>query len=261
MPLIYLPDIRLNAQLTGPKDAPALIFAHALGTDHTIWSDTIKLLPHYQCLTYDQRGHGASDCPAPPYTMGALIRDIECLTDHFALKSAVIIGASLGGLVAQGLAVKRLDLILAMVLSNTAARIGTPVMWQQRIEAVRADGLDAYADGAMQRILGPTYKTHPNLPYLRNLLTQTNPDGWIGCAAAIAGTDFYTTTASLRLPTLAIAGARDGTTPPDLVRETAELIPGHRFALMRGVGHLPMVEKPAEYAALLETFLQDIGHL
>ena len=261
MPLIYLPDIRLNAQLTGPKGAPALIFSHALGTDHTIWAETLKHLAHYQCLTYDQRGHGASDCPAPPYTMGALIRDLERLLDHFDLKNAVVIGVSLGGLVAQGLAVKRLDLVRAMVLSNTAARIGTQALWQQRIQDIRATGLDAYADEAMQRILGPQFKTHPNLQYLRNLLTRTNPDGWIGCAAAIAGSDFYTTTASLRLPTLAVAGANDGSTPPDLVRETAELIPGHRFALMRGAGHLPMVEQPAAYAALLQTFLRDIGHI
>ncbi|MBC7477545.1 MAG: 3-oxoadipate enol-lactonase [Pseudorhodobacter sp.] len=260
MPLIYLQDIRLNAQLTGPRGAPALVFAHALGTDHTIWSQVLNHLPHYQCLTYDQRGHGASDCPEPPYTMGALVRDAERLVDHFQLTNSVMIGVSLGGLVAQGLAVKRLDQVRALVLSNTAARIGTPEMWHQRIERIRLQGLETYADEAMQRILGPNCKTHPHLDYLRCLLTNTNPNGWIGCAAAIAGTDFYTTTASLRLPTLAIAGSNDGSTPPDLVRETADLIPGHRFALMRGVGHLPMFEKPAEYAALLESFLQDIGH-
>lgn len=260
MALIYLPDIRLNARLSGPKGAPALVFSHALGTDLTIWDGLLTHLPGYQCLTYDQRGHGASDCPEPPYTMGALIRDLEGLLDHFGLTQAVAIGASLGGLVAQGLAIKRLDLVRAMVLSNTAARIGTPEMWHQRIEQIRLRGLDDYADSAMQRILGPAFKTHPCLPYLRDLLIRTRPDGWIGCAAAIASTDFYTTTAGLRLPTLAIAGANDGSTPPDLVRETAELIPGHRFALMRGAGHLPMVEKPAEYAALLGHFLHAIGH-
>jgi 3-oxoadipate enol-lactonase len=261
MAKIYLPDIRLNAHLSGPTTAPTLVFAHALGTDLSIWDGTLSHLQStYQILTYECRGHGASDVPKPPYTMGALIRDLERLMEHFALKDAVIIGASLGGLVAQGLAVKRLDLVRGLILSNTAARIGTPTLWQSRIDEITKTGLDAYADGAMQRILGAGYATNPALPYLRNLLTQTNPDGWTGCAAAIAGTDFYTTTASLRLPTLAIAGANDGTTPPDLVRETADLIPGHRFALMRGAGHLPMVEKPAEYAALLETFLSEIGH-
>lgn len=261
MPLIYLPDIRLNARLDGPPGAPPLVFAHALGTDLSIWDGMLThLAGPFRILTYDIRGHGKSDVPPPPYAMGALITDLERLMDHFSLTEAVVIGVSLGGLVAQGLAVKRLDLVRGLVLSNTAARIGTPDLWTRRIAEVRATGLDAYADGALRRILGPRHKTHPDAPYVRALLTHTHPDGWTGCAAAIAGTDFYTTTAALRLPTLAIAGANDGTTPPDLVRETADLIPGSRFALMRGAGHLPMVEKPAGYAALLATFLSEIGH-
>ncbi len=261
MPLIMLPDIRLNARLQGPANAPVLVLSHALGTDLTIWDGVVALLQdRTRILTYDHRGHGASDVPAPPYAMGALIRDLERLMDHIGLKDAVVVGVSLGGLVAQGLAIKRPDLVRALVLSNTAARIGTPALWHRRIDEVRQTGLDSYAEGAMQRILGLRYQTHPHHAYLHDLLTRTDPDGWTGCAAAIAGTDFYTTTASLRLPSLAIAGANDSTTPADLVRETAELIPGHRFALMRGAGHLPMVEKPAEYAAILETFLADIGH-
>ena len=260
--MIYLPDIRLNARLTGPARAQALVFSHALGTDMTIWDGVRDALQtRYRILTYDARGHGGSDIPAPPYAMGALITDLERLIDHFALRDTVLIGASLGGLVAQGLAVKRLDQVRALVLSNTAARIGSPDLWQRRIAEVREMGLAAYATGAMQRILGPRFAAHPQHAYLRRLLIQTHPDGWTGSAAAIAGTDFYTTTATLRLPTLAIAGANDGTTPPDLVRETAALIPGHRFHLMRGAGHLPMVEKPGEFAATLQTFLTEIGHV
>ena len=75
MPLVYLSDIRLNASLAGPPDGPVLVFAHALGTDHTIWNGTrAALTGRYRVLTYDQRGHGASDTPAPPHSMGALIR-------------------------------------------------------------------------------------------------------------------------------------------------------------------------------------------
>jgi 3-oxoadipate enol-lactonase len=99
------------------------------------------------------------------------------------------------------------------------------------------------------------------MPRIRDRLTTMNPQGWIGCAQAIAGSDFYTTTATLTLPTLVIAGDRDGTTPPDLVRETADLILGSRYALMRGAGHLPFLEKPADYATLLVDFLRSIGHL
>ena len=67
--------------------------------------------------------------------------------------------------------------------------------------------------------------------------------------------------AAITLPTLAIAGSNDGSTPPDLVRETAELIKGSKFHLMRGAGHLPMAEKPEEYATILTDFLDQIGHI
>ena len=113
----------------------------------------------------------------------------------------------------------------------------------------------------MERIFGRGWQTNPAMPRIRALLEATNPQGWIGSAHAIAGADFYTTTAALTLPSLVIAGANDGTTPPDLVRETAELIPGYRFHLMQGVGHLPMVEQPETFATLLKTFLAEIGHI
>lgn len=261
MPLIYLQDIRLNAVVEGLADAPPLLFCHALGTDLTLWEAVIPALsPRYRCIRYDARGHGLSDVPAPPYTMGALIRDAERVLDHFAARDAVVIGSSMGGLVAQGLATKRLDLVRAMVLANTAAKIGGPALWEARIAEVAADGLAAYAPGAMERMFGRGWQTNPAMPRIRAILEATNPQGWIGSAHAIAGADFYTTTATLTLPSLVIAGANDGTTPPDLVRETAELIRGHDWALMRGVGHLPMVDKPAEFTALLDTFLARIGH-
>jgi 3-oxoadipate enol-lactonase len=261
MPLIYLDDIRLNAEITGPVEGPPLVLIHALGTDLTLWDDLIPLLPpRLRLLRMDLRGHGRSDIPAPPYAMGALIRDVERLMDHFALKDAVVLGVSLGGLIAQGLAVKRLDLVRGLILSNTATRIGTPDLWSRRIAEVQSTGLAPYAPGAMERMFGRHWREAPAMPGIRQMLLDTDPDGWTGCAAAIAGTDFYTTTASLTLPTLAIAGALDGSTPPDLVRETAELIRGHRFALMRHAGHLPMVDSFDAFSALVGEFLSSIGH-
>jgi 3-oxoadipate enol-lactonase len=92
------------------------------------------------------------------------------------------------------------------------------------------------------------------------MVEVTPAAGYAGCSAAIAGTDFYTPTAALRLPALVIGGSEDGSTPPDLVRELADLIPGARFELIRGAGHLPCVERPEAFAALLNGFLKDIGH-
>lgn len=261
MSLIYLDDLRLNAEISGPEGAPALVLIHALGTDLTLWDEILPALPRTRILRFDIRGHGASDVPAPPYAMGALIRDTERLMEHFGLKDAVVAGVSLGGLIAQGLAVKRMDLVRAMVLSGSAARIGNPALWQTRCAEVAAGGLAATAPSAMARMFGRDWQGNPAAQKALRLLLECDPIGWTGCAQAIAGCDFYATTAALTLPSLLIAGDRDGTTPPDLVRETADLILGHRFALLRGAGHLPMLDSPAAFSALLTDFLRAIGHL
>ena len=193
--------------------------------------------------------------------MGALVSDAEALLDHLKVRNCVFVGLSIGGMIAQGLAVKRMDQVRAMVISNTAAKIGTAEMWNDRIAAVQAGGIEALADTIMERWFSKPFRATPELTAWRNMLTRQPAEGYIGCSAAIAGTDFYTTTASLTLPTLAIAGSEDGSTPPDLVRETADLVKGSRFELIRGAGHLPCVEKPAEYAAVLTKFLKDIGHV
>ncbi len=260
MPLIFLPKLRLNAEISGPLTGPPLVLLHALGTHMGIWDDLLPYLPSHRILRVDLRGHGASDTPDAPYSMGAMIHDVEGAMEHFAMMDAVVIGVSLGGLIAQGLAIKRLDLVRGMVLSNTAAKIGGPSLWQSRIESVSKGGLEPYSAGAMERIFGPLWRTAPQMPGVRQMLLYTKLQGWIGAAHAIAGADFYTPISTLHLPALVIAGARDGTTPPDLVRETADILLNADYHLMRGVGHLPMVEDAAAFAALLLPFLTRIGH-
>lgn len=260
MPLIYLPDLRLNAHVTGPEGGAPLLLIHGLGQDHRLWQSLSQQLPGHRILSYDLRGHGASDCPPAPYSMGSLIRDAERLCEHVGMKETVVIGHALGGLVAQGLAVKRLDLVRGLVLSNTAARIGFSSQWQDRIARVREGGMAALHDEAMERWFGRAWRDAPGLAEASARFLATDPEGWAGCAAALSGTDFYETTATLRLSCLAIAGTHDAATPADLVRETAELIPGHRFALIRGAGHLPMTDRPVEYANAIKTFLSEIGH-
>lgn len=239
-----------------------MVFTNSLGTDLRLW-DEIRphLPPGLRIIRYDTRGHGLSGCPPGPYAMGALVSDIEALLDGLDVRDCVFVGLSIGGLIAQGLAVKRLDQVRALVLSNTASKIGTAEMWQDRISKVRDGGIEALADPTMERWFSNSFRATDALSAWRNMLTRQAVEGYVGCSAAIAGSDFYATTARLTLPTLAIAGSEDGSTPPDLVRETADLIPGSRFALIRGAGHLPCVEKPQEYAQILTAFLTEIGHV
>lgn len=261
MQLADLGDVQLHYRIDGDPDGAPVVFANSLGTDLRLWDAVLPLLPDgLKLVRYDLRGHGLSSVPAAPYSMGAMVRDAEQLLDLLEIRDCVFVGLSIGGMIAQGLAVKRLDQIRALVLSNTAAKIGTADMWQQRIDAVMTDGIAPLVDGVMERWFGREFRATPEIAVWRAMLAQQSPVGYSGCCAAIAGTDFYTPTSGLRLPTLGIAGSEDGATPPDLVRETIDLIPGSSFSLIRKAGHLPCVENPKEYAALVTTFLQDVGH-
>lgn len=255
-------DVRLHYRVDGPDDGAPVVFANSLGTDMRLWDPILPMLPKgLRIIRFDKRGHGLSSCPAGNYSMGSLVTDTERLLDHLGVKECVFVGLSIGGMIAQGLAVKRLDLIRAVVLSNTAAKIGNTQMWDERIGDVRKGGIEALADAVMERWFATQFRATPELELWRNMLARQDDNGYIGCAAAISGTDFYTPTSGLRLPALGIAGSEDGSTPPDLVRETMDLIPGSKFHLIRKAGHLPCVEQPEEYAQVLTGFLKGVGHV
>lgn len=253
---------RLHYRVDGPDDGAPVVFANSLGTDMRLWDPIIPLLPKgLRLIRFDKRGHGLSSCPPGPYSMGTLVSDTEKLLDFLNVRNCLFVGLSIGGMIAQGLAVKRLDQIRAIVLSNTGAKIGTKEMWSERIDIVRNDGIEAVADNVMQRWFADQFRASPELELWRNMLVRQPSEGYAGCSAAISGTDFYTTTASLRLPALGIAGTEDGSTPPDMVHELMKLIPGSKVSLIRKAGHLPCVEQPKEYARILTDFLKSSGHI
>lgn len=215
----------------------------------------------FRLIRYDKRGHGLSEGPAGEYGMGELVSDASALLDLLGIEEVVVVGLSIGGLVAQGLAAERPGLVKAAVLMDTAAKIGAPDMWDQRIAAVREGGVARLADAVLERWFSREFRENrkDELALWRNMLVRTSPEGYAGCCAAIRDCDLMESTSRLRLPVLAMAGDQDGSTPPDLVRETAGLIPGSRFEIVRGAGHLPCVERPEETAALILGFLRENG--
>jgi len=262
MQITRVNDIAIHWREDGDPNGAPVVFSNSLGTDFRLWDKIIPLMPSgLRLIRYDKRGHGLSEGPAGPYKMDTLIEDAGLLLDHLEIRDSVFVGLSIGGIIAQGLAEWRPDLVRAMVISNTAAKIGNTDMWAERIAAVEAGGVEAIADPTMERWFSKTFRSTEELNGWRNMLTRTDKAGYIGCMHAIAGTDMLSQTAGLRLATLGIAGSEDGSTPPDLVRETTDLIPGSRFHLIKGAGHLPCVENPVEYADTLTTFLTDVGHV
>ena len=198
MRVCQLDHVDLHVREDGDPVGAPVVFANSLGTDLRLWDKVLPLLPDgLRIIRYDKRGHGLSSCPAAPYSMGALISDIEGLLDCLNVREAVIVGCSIGGMIAQGLAVKRLDQVRAIVLSNTAAKIGTEEMWAERIAAVEKGGIEALADAVMERWFSERFRATPEIIAWRNMLTRTPDAGYAGCSAAISGTDFFTTTSCL----------------------------------------------------------------
>lgn len=261
MQMMPLGSVTLHYADEGPRDAPVLLFANSLGTDFRLWDQVLPLIEgRWRTIRFDKRGHGLSSLPSGSWGMGDLVADTANLLDALGVKDCVIVGLSIGGMIAQGLAAERPHQVRAMVLSNTGAKIGTPDIWDERIAMARKGGIAALADGTMERWFSKAFhRDHAaELSAWRNMLERTPLDGYLGCSEAIAGTDLYDSTARLTLPTLGIAGSEDGSTPPDLVRETVELVEGSEFALIRGAGHLPCVEKPRDYADILNGFLKKL---
>ncbi len=264
MNVITANGVRLHHAISGDPAGAPVVFANSLGTDLRVWDRVLALLPAgLRILRYDMRGHGLSDAPDGAYFMGDLVADAAALMEATGFRDAAFVGLSIGGVVAQGLAAERPDLVRVAVLSNTAAKIGTAETWRDRIATVRAEGIEAIADRVMQ--LWFTKPFHADradeLALWRHMLTRTPRAGYVGCCAAIAETDLRESTANLRQPVLALVGDADGSTPPDLVRETAESIVGARFEIIRGAGHIPCVEQPEATAALITRFLQETNHV
>lgn len=246
----------------GPRDATALVFANSLGTDLRVWQAVADhFAPRYRILQYDKRGHGLSALTPGDWTIPALADDLAELMDAVGISSAVVLGLSVGGMIAQSLAATRPDLVRALVLSNTGHKIGTLDAWQQRIDGVRAGGIASLADAVMERWFSPEFRNaHPaELAGWRAMLTRTEMEGYVGVCAAIRDADLTESTRGLYQPALCIAGGADGSTPPALVREMAGLIQGARFVEIPGVGHLPCVEKPDSVITAVEDFLKELG--
>lgn len=252
----------LHFRQSGPQDGPVLVLSASLGCDARVWSPLLPHLPgHLRVICYDHRGHGASPAPDGPYTMGQLVRDTESMLDGLGVGACVFLGQGLGGLIAQALAIKRPDLVRALVLSGTGARLDTAAIWDARAHLVQAQGMAAIAAHTLKGWFTPAFAHSPEGDVWRKMLLSCPPQGWAGCARAIAGSDFYTTTSRLTLPTLGLTGDRDALTPPDLVRETTELVAGSHFAILRRAGHLAHIEQPEGFAQRLTGFLRDNGVL
>ncbi len=238
----------------GRRDGPPLVFINSLGTDFRIWTEVAKILaPHFRIVLYDKRGHGLSESGPDKNDMADYARDLMGLLDRVGVGRATIVGVSIGGVIAQEFYRQRPERVAALVLCDTAAKIGTDETWDQRIAEVERGGVESIADSVLERWFTAEFRASrpAEVAGIRAMLTRTPRQGYLAACGALKRADLRPYAGRIEAPTLCLVGDEDGSTPIALVKETAALIAGSRFEIVEGAGHLPNVEKPTIVARLV----------
>ncbi|TPL02221.1 3-oxoadipate enol-lactonase [Mesorhizobium sp. B2-4-14] len=263
MPFVTIGGITLHHRYVEAKGkTPPVVFINSLGTDLRIWDEVVTILAgEMPLLVYDKRGHGLSDNGNGVRSIDDHVDDLCALVDHFGFDKVVLFGLSVGGMIAQGFHARHPKRVEGLILSDTAHKIGTAESWNSRIAAVERFGIDAIVDGVMKVWFTQDFHAAraADLAGCRNMLTRQALPGYIGTCKAVRDADFTESARRIAVPTLCIAGDQDGSTPPDLVRSLADLIPGARFEIIRNAGHIPCIEQPEALVALIRGFVASLA--
>lgn len=258
MPFAELPDARIHYRLEGPKAAPVAVFSNSLGADYSMWNPQATALANkFRILRYDTRGHGQSSVTPGSYSIDRLAKDAVDLLDSLELTRVHFCGLSMGGMIGMWLGIHARERVDKLILSSTAAKIGTAEMWDTRIVAVKKEGMKPVAAAAMERwfTAGFREKNPATVAATKQVLEETNPEGYAACCAAVRDFDFRGQVSGIRVPALVIAGTHDPATPPADVRFLAEHISGARYAEISGA-HLCNIEDASRFTAEVNAFLE-----
>ena len=244
----------------GPRDDFAIVFLNSLGTDFRVWDKLLDVLgDRFRTVRMDKRGHGLSTNYKDDISIESLAKDVSVLVDSLNLKNICVVGLSIGGLIALELIRQRPNLCNKLILSDTAPKIGSENMWAERIKRVQEGGIEAISDDILARWFSNEFLKNKTveLQMWRSMLTRTTKSGYIGCCDAISRCDLTEQAKLIDIPTLAIVGDEDGSTPVNLVKDAANLIDGSIFKVIKKAGHLPCVEQPNEVASIFLEFLEN----
>lgn len=256
--------VTLHYRVEGAASGTPLVFINSLGTDLRIWDQVAAVFAGaFPIVRYDKRGHGLSDCPPAPYTIHDHSSDLGGLLAHLQVSSAILIGISVGGIIALDYAANHPQTVRALVLCDTAPKIGTAEMWNERIATLRQHGMAHLREAILGRWFAPGFRAQSPAAYqgYGNMLTRTPVMGYTGTCEAIRDADLTSAARTIRAKALVLCGAEDLATPPDLARGLAAVLPDARFELIENAAHLPCVEQPDAFAAHIAHFLQENGYV
>lgn len=269
---------RLNVVELGT--GPAIVFVHGLSGSWTNW---LENLPHFaarhRVVAFDLPGFGHSEMPAETISIEGYGRTVAGLMDELGIDRAAIVGNSMGGFVGAEVALKfpdrveRLVLVSAAGLATKYIGLSTELLRRRSVVAL-ARAVNAYAGlpearaktlvcrPRLRRALLWLVAHHPErlpLPISVELIAGTGKPAAADALDALLDYDYRDRLDDVRCPTLIVWGEDDRTVPVESADEYERLIPGARRVVLLDTGHVPMVERPVRFNALLDEFLAEEG--
>lgn len=249
-------SIAYTLQTAREPGAQRLALIHSLALDRSIWNGVAaRLAGRAEILTYDCRGHGQSDRPSGPFTTELFAGDLAELLDELGWPSAVVVGCSMGGCVAQAFAGMNPSRASALGLIDTTAWYGedAPKKWRERAAAARSKGMAGMIEFQTSRWFSDRFRAaHPELvQQMTDVFLANDLECYAATCVMLGDADLRPVLPSLRLPVAVIVGEEDYATPVAMARDLHEAIPGSALTVLPGGRHLTPVECPDQITAEL----------
>jgi non-heme chloroperoxidase len=258
----------------GDELDPPIVLSHGVTLSVRTWFHQLEELPKegFRTIAFDHRGHGRSVLGQEGHSLENLGRDVKTVLEGLDLRGAVLVGHSLGGVAVQSFVTRFPDIaaerVAGIVLLSTLAY--TPfgsrsTRTKARLEKISkrtpdAQWLwDAKNLGFLAARVGFGKNPRPShVDLVRQMMSECPPETRRDAPRVLVGLDLTRELPNVRIPTLVVVGTADVLTPPFEARRIADLIPGARLEVMRGGGHMLMLERTDELDRLIVDFARHV---
>jgi 3-oxoadipate enol-lactonase len=250
---------------TGPKGGQAIVFLHGIGGRADVFAPQLEALSdRYRAVAWDMPGYGRSTLP-PESSIASMTDRLADFLKAMRLERPVLIGHSLGGMIVQDYLARGLGPVRAVALVATSPAFGRPDGdWQQDFVRSRLGPLDAghtmsdLAESLVSAIVGDDPDPNGRAQAVESMAAVA-PEAYRAAVKSLIGFDRRVALGKIAVPCLVLAGEKDTIAPADMMRRMTDKIPGARYFCLAGTGHLPNLERPAEFNAALKDFLASLG--
>ena len=250
----------MNIKWESTGEGSPLLLIQGLGYGRWGWEPIVPgLAARHRVVSFDNRGIGESDKPPGPYTAAQMAEDARQVLDEAGIERAHVLGASLGGMIAQELAVSAPERVDRLVLCCTTPGGPATVPMPEVTMRLFAEAPSLAPEVALRRFVENALGSDPppelvDELFARRVANPPDPAGWQ--AQAAAGMGFEGVEAEISAPTLILGGTADNVVDQRNAEVLAARIPGARVELLTGAGHLFFWEQPGESVRIINEFLE-----